>query len=104
MAWLWALAALGVAAAAVVFALRVRQPLIAPLGSPYRMRFFAVQAGPINVILFGVIWATAGRLGWADALGSVLGVFAYGVVFYLYSVSNVDWTLRKFHAVGSPDA
>jgi hypothetical protein len=25
----------------------------------------------------------------------------YGVLFFFYSLSNVDWTVKKFHAEGT---
>jgi hypothetical protein len=89
---------LAVGLIAVVVAMRMRRDLAARLGQAWRIRFLAVQGGLINITLFMVWRYVAGNLDleggelWAASL-------AYGPVFFFYSLSNIDWTARKFHGV-----
>ena len=86
---------------AVLVAMRVRRGLAAQLGREWRVRFRSVQAGPINLVLYAVLRYVTMQLGWNDTV-SLWGLsVAYGPLFYLYSLQNIDWTARKFHGVGS---
>lgn len=94
-------AALGLAAGvlATLAALVVRRPLVRQLGEGYARRFLAVQAVAINVVFFLVVRATADWVqleGAARDFGLPIG---YGLLFFVYSLSNIDWTARKFHDV-----
>ena len=92
-------AVLGLAAGvlATLAALVVRRPLVHQLGEGYVRRFLAVQGLAINVVFFLVVRATA---DWVELRGAALHVglpVAYGLLYFVYSLSNIDWTARKFH-------
>ena len=94
-------AALGLAAGvlATFAALVVRRPLVAQLGEGYAWRFLLVQALAINGVLYLVVQAT---MTWMDLRGGALDFWLplpYGMLFFFYSLSNIDWTARKFHDV-----
>lgn len=78
---------------ACVAAIVVRRPLVARLGPGYTGRFLAVQGLAINGVLFYVVQAMA---GWSGARTWWLPP-AYGLLFFVYSLSNIDWTAKKFH-------
>ncbi len=84
---------------AVGVAMRVRRDLAAQLGREWRVRFLVVQGGLINACLFGVWRYLAGNLGFDGPEAVWLVSLAYGPLFTLYSLSNIDWTARKFHGV-----
>lgn len=86
---------------AVVVAMRVRRDLAARLGREWRLRFMAVQGVPINLALFAVWHYLAANLGWWDGQHVWWLALAYTPVFFFYSLSNIDWTARKFHGVES---
>lgn len=99
MALLSALLGLAIGFIAVVVAMRLRRDLAAQLGREWRIRFLAVQGVLINAALFAVWEYVASNLGWTQG-SQVWGVaIAYGPVFLGYSLSNIDWTARKFHGV-----
>jgi hypothetical protein len=85
---------------AVFAAIRVRGPLVAQLGRGWLIRFLVVQGGLINAVLLWVVLSTLKGFSWstgAAAWGIPLG---YGALFYVYSLSNIDWTAKKFHSEG----
>lgn len=84
---------------ATLAALAVRRPLVGQLGAGYTGRFLAVQAIAINLALFFVVQATVGWLGLAGGAADYWLPAAYGLMFFGYSMSNIDWTARKFHDV-----
>ena len=92
------IAALGVLAGfvACVAAIAVRRPLVARLGSGYTGRFLLVQGLAINAVLYYVV---QGMMGWSGVQAGWWAPPAYGLLFFLYSMSNIDWTARKFHDV-----
>ncbi len=92
-------AALSLAAGvlATLAALAMRRPLVARLGPGYAGRFLATQAIAINLALFFVVQATAGWLGLSGGATDQWLPVAYGLLFFMYSMSNIDWTARKFH-------
>jgi hypothetical protein len=83
---------------ASLLALKTRAALIAPLGSNYVRRFAIIQAGVINALLFVTIYQLSQYQGWGGANLNWVMPGLYGCLFYAYSVSNVDWTIAKFHA------
>ena len=89
LAWL-----LGVVA--TLAALRVRRGFVATLGPGYAGRYLLVQGGAINAALWFVVQAAA---GWSQIL--VVDAYwlplVYGAIFFGYSLSNIDWTAKKFH-------
>ncbi len=85
---------------ATVAALVVRWPVIRVLGSAYFARFLAVQAVAINLVLFGVVAWAAGNFGWSAVLFGWAGPPLYGLVFFAYSLTNIDFTARKYHGFG----
>lgn len=93
-----ALLALALGVIATVAALRVRRQLLPGLGEGYVPRFLLVQGVAINVALWLVVQWAANWSEFPHSLGADLGlVLAYGLVFFGYSISNVDWTAKKFH-------
>jgi hypothetical protein len=85
---------------AVFVALRARGPLAARLGRPWLMRFLAVQAGLINAVLLAIVLQIANQLGWQGPVALWAVPLGYGVLFFFYSLSNIDWTAKKFHSEG----
>lgn len=83
---------------AVWAALRVRRVLAAELGRDWLIRFWVVTGGPINVVLLAVVLGIANHHGWTSGAAFVVLPLAYGVLFYFFSLSNIDWTAKKFHA------
>lgn len=84
---------------ATLAALAVRRPLVGQLGRGFAGRFLAVQAIAINLALYLVVQATAGWLGLRGGAADNWLPVAYGLMFFIYSMSNIDWTARKFHDV-----
>jgi hypothetical protein len=82
---------------AVWAALRVRKTLAAGLGRDWLIRFWVVTAGPINVVLLAVVLAIANNHGWTTGVGAFVLPLLYGVLFFFFSLSNIDWTAKKFH-------
>jgi hypothetical protein len=99
MPQLTALVGLLLGLVAVVAAMRVRRDLASGLGRDWRVRFFLVQGVLINGTLFAVIRYVSHNLGWTDPASLWLVSGLYGLLFFGYSLSNVDWTARKFHGV-----
>lgn len=99
MPQLTALVGLLLGLVAVVAAMRVRRDLASGLGREWRVRFLLVQGVLINGTLFAVIRYISHNLGWTDATSLWLVSALYGPLFFGYSLSNVDWTARKFHGV-----
>jgi hypothetical protein len=95
------MAALGLAAGflATLAALAVRRPLVATLGAGYTGRFLLVQAIAINAVLYYVVRSAAAWVELPGGAGNPWLPVAYGLLFFLYSLSNIDWTARKFHDV-----
>lgn len=85
---------------AVLVAMRLRRDLAAQLGRDWRLRFLAVQGILINLCLFAVWRWVADNLGYSDDTSLWAVSCIYGPVFLVYSLSNIDWTARKFHGVG----
>lgn len=85
---------------ATLVALRVRRPLVASLGPGYAGRYLLIQGLAINGALWYIVAAAAGwsQIVVADAYWMIP---AYGAVYFLYSLSNIDWTAKKFHDVES---
>jgi hypothetical protein len=83
---------LGVGAA--IAALMLKRTLVRPLGPGYWLRFLAVQAGVINVLFWALLQAIAKQSGWENRWAWLV---AYVVLFFFYSLSNIDWTIKKFH-------
>lgn len=79
---------------ACVAAIAVRRPLVARLGAGYTGRFLLVQGLAINGALYYVV---QGMAGWSGIQATWWLPLAYGPLFFLYSLSNIDWTARKFH-------
>ena len=98
MPMLSALLGLTIGMMAVVVALRVRRDLAARLGREWRLRFLAVQGGLINVTLF-VVWRYLAASLAGDGATLWFASALYGPVFFFYSLSNIDWTARKFHGM-----
>jgi hypothetical protein len=86
---------------AVFGAIGVRRPLTARLGRSWLVRFLAVQAGLINAVLLAIVMQIAKQLGWQGPVALWLVPVGYGVLFFFYSLSNIDWTAKKFHAEGA---
>lgn len=86
---------------AVFAAIKRRAALVRPLGSGWYVRFLVVQAGLINALLLAVILVVAKQLGWTGPVAEWLVPLGYGVLFFFYSLSNVDWTVKKFHSEGA---
>lgn len=82
---------------ATLAALRVRRGFVATLGPGYAGRYLLVQGLAINAALWFVVQAAA---GWSQV--HVVDAYwlpvAYGAVFFAYSLSNIDWTAKKFHS------
>ncbi|MEB3283985.1 MAG: hypothetical protein VKN33_01695 [Candidatus Sericytochromatia bacterium] len=79
-------------------ALVYRWQVVRDLGPSYVGRYWLVQGLFINATLLAVWhWVTHTMQLTSDVSAVVLNV-AYVVIFYFYSVANVDWTLKKFHA------
>lgn len=85
---------------AVWAALRVRRTLAAELGRDWLIRFWVVTGGPINVVLLAVVLAIANNHGWTTGAGRFVLPLVYGVVFYFFTLSNIEWTAKKFFAKG----
>lgn len=83
---------------AVWAALRVRKTLAAELGRDWLVRFWIVTAGPINVVLLAVVLGIANHHGWTGGTAAFVLPIVYGVLFFFFSLSNIDWTAKKFHA------
>ena len=88
---------LGFGLVAVLVAMRVRRDLSARLGSAWRVRFLLVQGVLINLALFFVWRWVAANLGWGEGTAVWIVSLAYAPTFFVYSLSNIDWTARKFH-------
>jgi hypothetical protein len=86
---------------AVFAAIKRRSALVRPLGPGWFVRFLVVQAGLINALLLAIIMVVAQQLGWTGPTAAWLVPVGYGVLFFFYSLSNVDWTVKKFHAEGT---
>ncbi|MDB5100904.1 MAG: hypothetical protein JWM80_5325 [Cyanobacteria bacterium RYN_339] len=97
MPWPNALVAILLGFIAVMAAMRARRDMAATLGREWRMRFLLVQGLLINVALFATICLVIGK--GASASEQWLAVLVYGPLFYGYSLSNINWTAKKFHGV-----
>lgn len=86
---------------AVAVALGLRRPLAAHLGRGWLVRFLAVQAGLINAVLLVIVLQIAHTLGWEGPVALWAVPLGYGVLFFFYSLSNIDWTAKKFHSEGA---
>lgn len=79
---------------AMGLAIWTRRHLAVSLGRPWFGRFVAVQGLLIHPLLLALVYYLAARLGvaahWAAAP-------VYGLLFYLYTLSNIGFTARKFH-------
>jgi hypothetical protein len=93
-----ALLGLAIGLMTVVVAMRMRRDLAARLGRDWRLRFLAVQGGLINVTLF-VVWRYIAQNLGMEGRDLWIASIVYGPVFFFYSLSNIDWTARKFHGV-----
>jgi hypothetical protein len=82
---------------AVMAAMRVRRELAGALGREWRVRFLLVQGVLINVALFATVCYLIGKD--VSVLEQWLATLLYGPVFYFYSLSNINWTAKKFHGV-----
>ena len=86
---------------AVFAAIKRRTALVGPLGPGWSVRFLVVQAGLINAVLLALVLTIAGQLGWTGPAAVWLVPLGYAVGFFFYSLSNIDWTVKKFHAEGA---
>ncbi|MNS59654.1 hypothetical protein D3C72_926160 [compost metagenome] len=85
---------------AVFAAIKRRKALVEPLGPGWFVRFLAIQAGLINGALLALILVIAQQLAWTGPTAAWLVPIGYAVGFYFYSLSNIDWTVKKFHSQG----
>ena len=83
---------------AALAATLLRPALVRRLGTGWLFRYMAIQAGLINVALAALVLAL-GR-DWGQGAGAVLLPLAYGLGFFFYSLSNIDWMVKKFHTEG----
>jgi hypothetical protein len=86
---------------AVFAALAVRRPLTAQLGRGWLIRFLVVQAGLINAVLLAIVLYIGKQLGWTGGTAFWAVPLGYAVLFFFYSLSNLDWTAKKFHTEGT---
>jgi hypothetical protein len=93
--WLALASLLGVLASGL--ALVARWAVVRGIGPGYMGRFLLVQGGAINAALLSVCAWTSVQFGLLDRLGAGTLVCAYGALFFVYSLSNIDWTIKKFH-------
>lgn len=93
--WLALASLLGVVA--TVAALLARWAVVRRLDQGYLGRFALVQGVAINAALLAVCAWTAVQFGLVDRLGSPMLAVVYGLAFFGYSLSNIDWTIKKFH-------
>lgn len=82
---------------AVLGAVRVKGPLAERLGRSWRVRFCLMQGGVINAFVLYVVSAVAKANGWTSGGANWAVPAGYAVLFFFYSLSNIDWTARKFH-------
>lgn len=92
----FALASL-MAAGALVFRWRA----VRGLGTQYIGRFWVVQGLFINAALLAVWQWTSQTSGLIAEVSAVWLNLAYVFVFFFYSIANIDWTIKKFHAAES---
>ncbi|MFP5503631.1 MAG: hypothetical protein ACLGIN_14165 [Candidatus Sericytochromatia bacterium] len=91
--WLFLIGIVAALAATVL-----RPAIVRRLGTGWLIRYMGIQAGLINAALVALVLAL-GR-DWAQGAGLVLLPVAYGLGFFFYSLSNIDWTVKKFHTEG----
>lgn len=85
---------------AVFAAIKRRKALVEPLGPGWFVRFLAIQGGLINGVLLALILVIAQQLAWTGPTAAWLVPIGYALGFYVYSLSNIDWTVKKFHSQG----
>lgn len=93
--------AFALASLAAALALVFRWPAVRGLGSSYLGRFWVVQGIFINAALLAVWHWTSYSMGLASEISALWLYAAYVFVFFFYSVANIDWTIKKFHAAES---
>ena len=86
---------------AVFAAIRSKAAAVRPLGASFFGRFLAIQAGLINAVLLAIVLQIAKQLAWQGPVAVWAVPVGYGVLFFFYSLSNIDWTVKKFHSEGS---
>ena len=86
-----------VGALAALAAIAMRRALAAALGRGWLVRYMVIQALVINGVLLALtLWMAQAMGFFANAAGWAF-VGLYGLMFFFYSVSNIDWTAKKFH-------
>ncbi|MEB3330594.1 MAG: hypothetical protein VKQ33_15315 [Candidatus Sericytochromatia bacterium] len=94
---MWLALASFLGAGATILALLSRWAQVRRLDRGYLPRFLLVQGLAINAALLGVGTWTVAQFGVLERLGPALLTGAYGGLFFFYSLSNIDWTIKKFH-------
>ncbi|MEB3197355.1 MAG: hypothetical protein VKP62_09145 [Candidatus Sericytochromatia bacterium] len=96
----WAALSLLSGLLATLAALVRRWALVRSLEPTYLPRFLVTQGVLINGALYGVWHWTLQSSGLNAQWSPPILVVAYGLMYLAYSVANVDWTVKKFHAEG----
>lgn len=99
--WVWGLAAcLALGGVATLASLLRRWVLVRHLGKAWWLRFALVQGLAVNALMAYTYLSVAEHLGWvAQGHGLWALPLGYGLGFFALSLSNADWSARKFHGL-----